>query len=218
MRGYHGNEVTTCTVWPRAANSSTIRVITTPVGAVSGSKCGHSTTSGLIEDDPASSADPEGQSVCLGQRSTRVIGGERSRRDETAARTPERPPTTSSASPMPRVRAGARARRRRRLRQGPVGRSRSPEHRAPSLPRPEHRILRTRSGTPGHPLRDESVSISIGNPPRPNHPLLESESGDVGPISASALPRRRAGRAADPGRSSAGPSAPAGTGGSCGDG
>ena len=42
---YHGSELTTCNSCPSAANSCTMRVITTPVGAMSGAKCGHSTTS-----------------------------------------------------------------------------------------------------------------------------------------------------------------------------
>ena len=40
---YQGNAVTTCTSWPNLASSWTILVITTPVGAVSGSKCGQRT-------------------------------------------------------------------------------------------------------------------------------------------------------------------------------
>jgi hypothetical protein len=35
---YQGSDVTTCTVWPRVTSSSTILVITVPVGAVSGAK------------------------------------------------------------------------------------------------------------------------------------------------------------------------------------
>jgi hypothetical protein len=36
--------VTTCISQPAVTISSTMRVITSPVGAVSGAKCGHSTT------------------------------------------------------------------------------------------------------------------------------------------------------------------------------
>ena len=42
---YQGSAVTTCSSWPRAASSATMRVITSPVGAVSGAKCGHRTAS-----------------------------------------------------------------------------------------------------------------------------------------------------------------------------
>ena len=42
---YHGRAVTTWTWCSRAANSVTIRVITSPVGAMSGSKCGQMTSS-----------------------------------------------------------------------------------------------------------------------------------------------------------------------------
>src|ERR687896_2654791 len=42
---YHGSEVMTSRVCLRRASSSTSRVTTAPVGATSGSKCGHTTTS-----------------------------------------------------------------------------------------------------------------------------------------------------------------------------
>ena len=42
---YHGSAVTTCSSWPRSASSTTMRVITSPVGAGSGAKWGQRTTS-----------------------------------------------------------------------------------------------------------------------------------------------------------------------------
>ena len=56
---YHGSAVTTCSSWPRSASSTTMRVMTSPVGAGSGAKWGQRTTSFM---------GPEGRAESGGRR------------------------------------------------------------------------------------------------------------------------------------------------------
>ena len=198
-----------------------MRVITTPVGAVSGAKCGHSTTS--------RSGGP------VARRS--AAGATCGTRRRGAARTPAReprgaPPAGGDSSsrpagdvverPRPRVerRAGARARRRRRPRGG-AARSLQTTG-VPSAiasitgaPKPSY----SRGNTSASATAMQAVAVGVGHAPGRTTRAAEAERRDRAATSSSAAPRPPSSTSAQvAGRSTGRRAARAGSGGSCADG
>ena len=146
-RGTTAARSTTCSSWPRAASSSTMRVITRPVGAVSGSKCGPSTT---IRSGRIASSSPRGHRRYASARrapDARVVNRAARRRPAATSSSRRAGDVVERARPRVGRRAGARARRRRRPRAGRPGRCRRPACRAPSPRARARRSPRTRAGT-----------------------------------------------------------------------
>ena len=186
-RRYHGRAATTCSSWPRAASSATIRVSTRPVGAVSGSTCGPSTT----RRSGRSAIGAVASRAALAGRDGEAVGARPGRgpgRGGRELRGPRQPggdelvPGGRSRRARPstrRARAGARARRRRRPRAGRPGRCRSTG--VPSA-------IASSTGAPKPSYSDGNTSASAAAS-RPSRSAADTRPGRItrGPSSSAAM-------------------------------